>query len=430
MGLISSLNREHLKALLVDRQFRLKARNFILNNIERTRKSKMVKSFPYSATLNTTNMCNLRCRFCELHYFYKKAKESAGRVFPNHLDTDILKNSDEWLRYAISVELSGASGEPFVNPNIIEVIHWLKKHNIRISATTNGLLIDEEIAQELIRAKFDSLLFSIHAGDSELYAQLQGGDFDQVLSNMKYIAALKREGNCTYPRIYVNFMLNQMTAHSVKDLMKLVKGIGVDAFVMNHYYDSRNALNKDISFYFDVERCNELLKDAYSYAKEIGLTTLPAQPPYLASMGEGDIDDNPGGSCQAPWTTIKFKGCVEHENCEYLGVCNRILLFRLDYKEFYEDGRNSFHKDIWNSKLLQFFRETVNSKESNPVCRFCRNPDTARIRCIDNLEYSRLRDQVIKDFFTEFRSRYEAKPVRGLIPLEEHPYKYDEKDGF
>ena len=430
MGLISSLSGEYLRALLVNPQFRLKARNYVLNNIERISKRKVVKSFPYHATMNTTNICNLRCQFCEIHYFYKKAKESAGRVFPNHLDIDILKNSDEWLRHAIGIELSGASGEPFVNPNIVGVIHWLKKYDIKLSATTNGLLINEEIAQELIRAKFDSLLFSIHAGDSEMYAHLQGGDFDQVLSNMESIVTLKKRENCAYPLIYINYMLNQMTAHSVKDLMKLVKGIGVDAFVMNHYYDCRNALNRAISFYFDVERCNELLKDAYGYAKEIGLTMLPTQPPYLANMGEGNDEDVPCGSCQVPWTTIKFKGCVEHENGEYLGVCNRIILFRLDYKEFYEDGRNSFHKDIWNSKLLQFFRETVNSKESNPVCRFCRDPDTARIRCLDNLEYSRLRDQAIKDFFTEFSSRYEAKPVRGLILLEENPYKYDEKDGF
>ncbi len=430
MGILSNLNRETIKDLLVNRQFRLKARNYALNNIERISRRRVVKSFPYFATMNTTNICNLRCQFCEIHYFYKKAKESAGRVFPNHLDIDVLEQSDEWLKYVISTELSGASGEPFINPNIIDVIHWLKKYDIQLSATTNGLLIDEGIARELIKAEFDSLLFSIHAGDSELYNQLQGGDFNQVLSNMKYIAALKREGNCAYPRIYINYMLNQMTAHSVKGLMKLAKEAGADAFVMNHYYDCRNALNRDISFYFDVERGDELLKDAYSYAEGIGLAMLPTEPPYISNMSGGNIKDCPGLNCQAPWTTIKFKGCVEHENCEYLGVCNRIMLFRLNYKEFYENRGNSFHKDVWNNKLLQFFRETVNSKESNPVCRFCRDPDTARIRCLDNVEYSRLRDQTIRDFFAEFRSRYEAKPVRGLTLLEENPYKYDEKDGF
>ena len=112
-------------------------------------------SFPYYATINTTNICNLRCQFCEIHYFYKKAKECAGQVFPNHLDTEVLIHGDEWLKYMISVELSGASGEPFINPHFIDVIHLLKKYDIQLTATTNGQLINEAIARELVKTGFD-----------------------------------------------------------------------------------------------------------------------------------------------------------------------------------------------------------------------------------------------------------------------------------
>lgn len=430
MGLISNLNRENLKALLSDSQFRLKIKNLITNNVDRINKYRIVKSLPYLASLNTTNMCNLRCQFCEIHYFYKKAREQSGKVFPNHLDIDILKNSDEWLMYVIGIELSSATGEAFVNPNIIEVIRWLKKYGIRLSATTNGLLINEEIAQELIKAKFDSLLFSLHAGDCKTYTYLHGGDFNRVLSNIEFIVALKKRLGSNYPRISINFAINRENAHSLKDLMKWSAGIGVDIFMMNHYYDCRNALNKDISFYFDVERCNKLLKDAYSYAKNIGLKMIPVEPPYLGNVNESDINGNFGRQCTVPWTTIKFKGCVEYENCEYISVCNRVLLFRIDYKRFYENKETTFLKDIWNSEVLQFLRETVNSKESNPICRFCRDPNTPKIRCLDYVGYSRRRDQAIKDFFSEFRNRYEAKEVEGLTLLDRHPYEYDKKDGF
>jgi len=429
MSLRSNVSMENLKAIR-NSMFRLKIKNLIMNSIDRINKQRIVRSFPTSAALNVTNLCNLRCKFCEIHYFYKKAKEQSGKVFPNHLDVDILKNSDEWLKYVTGIELSGATGEAFVNPNIIEVIYWLKKYYIRLSATTNGLLIDEAIAGELIKAKFDSLLFSIHAGDGRTYTYLHGGDFNRVLSNLESVVALKKRLAANYPRISVNFALNQKNAHSLKDLIKWSKDIGVDAFIMNHYYDCRNALNEDISFYSDVERCNKLLKDAYDYAKKIGLKMIPAEPPYLANMNEREVNNDSGRRCKEPWTTIKFKGCVEYENCEYISVCNRVLLFRIDYKRFYGNEENSFLKNIWNSEVLQFLRETVNSKESNPVCRFCSDPNTSRIRCIDNAEYSRLRDQTIRDFFNEFRNRYEIKQIGGLVLLDENPYKYDEKDGF
>lgn len=147
-------------------------------------------------------------------------------------------------------------------------------------------------------------------------------------------------------------------------------------------------------------------------------------------MGESNINSNPNKRCEAPWARIKFKGCVEHENCEYISICNRILLFRINYQKFYENKENSFSQNIWNHPVLQFFRETVNSKESNPICKFCRGPDTPKIRCLDNVEYSHRRDKAVRDFFDEFRKRYEFEEVDGLTVLTENPYKYDEKDGF
>lgn len=430
MGLSSYINFQNLKAL-GNSQSRLKIRNFVSNKIDRVTNKKVMKSFPYSASLNVTNVCNLRCRFCEIHYFYKKAKDVSGKVFPNHLTADVLKNHSDWLKHVISMELSGASGEPFANPNIIEVIGYLKRLGIKLSATTNGLLIDEKVAEQLVKNSFDSLLFSVHAGDSRTYADLQGGDFDNFLARVKFLVNLKKQLRSNYPRININFALNKENAHSVKDLMKLAKDVGVDTFTMNHYYDCRNALDKDISFYFDVDRCNGLLKDAYDYARDIGLKMTPSEPPLLSALKESDFEPVPSRHCQQPWTAIKFKGCVEYENCEYVSVCNRILLFRIEYKNFYANRENSFHKNIWNSGVLQFLRATVNSKESNHVCRFCRDSATPKIRCLDNVEYSRRRDKAIRDFFTEFKkSGFRHEETEGLTLLDSFPYEYDEKDGF
>ena len=104
MSLRSNVSMENLKALR-NSLFRLKIKNFIMSNIDCINKRRVVKSFPTSAALNITNLCNLRCKFCEIHYLYKKAREQSGKVFPNHLDVDILKNSDEWLKYVTGIEL-------------------------------------------------------------------------------------------------------------------------------------------------------------------------------------------------------------------------------------------------------------------------------------------------------------------------------------
>ena len=74
----------------------------------------------------------------------------------------------------------------------------------------------------------------------------------------------------------------------------------------------------------------------------------------------------------------------------------------------------------------------MNSTESNPICRFCIDPDTPRVRCIDNIEYSHRWDKAVKDCFNEFkRSGIKHDEVGGLTLLDENPFAYcAEKDGF
>jgi len=118
-----------------------------------------------------------------------------------------------------------------------------------------------------------------------------------------------------------------------------------------------------------------------------------------------------------PWNSIKFKGCLEYENSHYIGVCNRIILFRLNYKEFNGD----FHKDIWNHELFRFFRRNV---MNNPICKFCRNPETPKLRCIDNRKYQIERDVAVNNFFKMAFNRIKVKERKGIYLFTENPYKY------
>ncbi|MBI2934925.1 MAG: hypothetical protein HYY29_05075, partial [Chloroflexi bacterium] len=254
-------------------------------------------------------------------------------------------------------------------------------------------------------------------------------DFDLVVSNLRDLVRLKRQYGSPYPRININFALNRRNAASAAGLLELAKDIGVDRVNVYHYYDGRNALDGDVSFYFDVESGNKLLRDLYEHAARIGLPVAPAAPPYLSDLTSAPKNRQPAQPCSAPWTAIRIKGCVEYENCHYLGVCNRILLLRMDYRKFYRNKANSFSRHVWNHPVLQFLRETANSRESNPVCRFCKHPDTRRVRCLDNVEYSYRRDRAVQDFFAEFRGKRRFHEVEGLTVLAENPYKYEPEHG-
>lgn len=402
--------------------------NLLINNSDYQAQNQIVKSLPISACMNVTNICNYRCEFCEIHYLYQYAKEKAGMVFSNHLTLEDLKNHDEWLKNIFNLELSGASGEPFANPEFVPIVHYLKEKypHLILTATTNGSLIKPTDVEALVGAKFDRLLFSIHGGDSNTYRLLQGGDLDKILSVIKDFIKIKKQNRSRYPLLSINFALNKLNADSIFNLIDVLSGLDIEFLYIQHYYDARNALKekypaKEISYYFDVGAGNKLMERIYEYAAQKQVNLYPAKPLFLNKASLGEIESDvcaPCRRCLEPWRSIKFKGCVEKEGTVYLGVCNRILLFRLNYKEFFAHGGG--FSDIWNHPLIQFLRSRVGD---NPLCEFCLNKENNSVRCLNYAEYGARRDKAILDFFAEYKKVYiNVKEIPGLEVVDRHPY--------
>ncbi len=405
--------------------------NFIVSNYDYQKRNQTARSLPTNAALNVTNLCNYHCKFCEIHYFYKFAREKSGRVWANNLSLDDVEKYHGWLRGLVSLELSGATGEPFANPDFTRIVARLKDRypGLILSATTNGSLIRAEHIDSLIDSNFDRLLFSIHGGDPDVYKILQGGNFDRIIATIEKITKRKAERHSTYPFISINFALNKINAQSIFNLIDKVAHLGVDAIMVQHYYDTRNDMKsaydlKDVSYYYNVEDGNAMLDKIYGYAAQKGVRLHPKRPLYLdvdkADKTSDEADYGAGDTCRSPWAHFKMKGCVEEKDSVYLSVCNRGLLFKLKPQEFYAKG-GTFN-DVWNHELAQYMRKTVGQ---NPLCKFCLSPNTKEMRCLDNVKYSQMRDTAVKELFAAFRrDNPNVKEVPGLEVLDKNPYEF------
>lgn len=396
-----------------------------LNDVQRN--SLKPRSYPKTTRVNVTGLCNLRCSFCEIHYFYRHAQKVSGEIYPNFMDLTTIQ-AWIWLKYVESFRFETGAGEPFVNPHIIDMITYLR-HNypcMSLSVTTNGLLLGPKVRQVLVEQRFNSVSISLHAGSSEVYRSLQGGDFSRIVQNIRELISLRNQRGSSCPVASLNFALNKLNASSLEGLIYLAKELGVDFIYLYHYYNARNRLQADISFFFTPEEGNEHIRRAYSLAKSLGVKILPDSPPYLSFTQQEANPLHNGKQCYLPWTNIQFPPCLEEKDYHYVGVCNRVMLFKVDLNEW---GAQFDFRSIWHHPLLQYLRKTVNSGERNPICRFCRNPNTPRIRCVNTAEYSRQRDKAVRDFFAAGRREFRFMPEwRGLYMLDRNPYEYDEED--
>lgn len=394
--------------------FNLRFSNYFLVKYEYAKKNEFIHSYPLNISLNTTNICNYRCVFCESIYFYNFAKEKAGKIFPNHINLDFIKKFERLFKRLIYIDFTSASGEPLLNPYFINICKFLKKKHINLIVTTNGSLLDKFIAANLVDMKFNHITISMHSGEEKNYHELMGGDFNKVLNNIEYLIKVKKKKGIDLPKISINCLISTLNQHTIKNLIKKVKALDVNLNLYN-YYASRNKVNEDISFYSTPEAGSKFLEDIYQYAESLNFKLLSINSNFIENRENEDSCKN--YICDHPWKSLEFRGSVEFENSHYIGVCGRIMLFRLNYKEF--DG--DFHKDIWNHEIIKYLRKC---SLKNPICQFCQAPNRPKLRNLDNKQYQIKRDIAIRDFFANIYGTIKIEPKKGIYLLNKNPYEY------
>ncbi len=394
--------------------FNSKKSNYFRLYYELNKKKLILKSYPTLIFLTTTNLCNYRCKFCEIHYFYPFASNKAGKVFPNNININFIEKFRKLFKNSMFIELSGATGEPFLNPYFIEICKKLKTFKNILNSTTNASLLNTSISKELVEMKFNTIVASIHSGDEDNYQVLQGGDLNMIFNNLKTLIEIRNAKKTGMPKVIINCLLFKLNHNTLKNLIRQAKEIGIDSVNIYHYYASRNKLEKNVSYYFDSEKGNKILDELYEYARIIGQKINPLIPNYIDI---DSMDKNIKNKCNQPWENIKFKGCVEYEDSHYIGACNRIMLFRLNYKEF----KGDFINNIWNHELFIYLRETV---LQNPICKYCNDVNTPKLRCINNKEYQIKRDKAIEEFFIEASKNIEITSRNGIYLIHKNPYEY------
>jgi len=169
-------------------------------------------SSPSSVEVAITGKCNLRCLYCS-HF------TSAADV-PEDLPTA------EWLAFfeelgrlaVLRITLEG--GEPFVRPDLPELIEGIVKNRMRFSILSNGTLITDELAAFLAATRrCDSVQVSIDGSKPETHDACRGqGNFLKAVQGLQN---LQRHGVPVTVRVTIN-------RHNLEDLPEVARFLLID----------------------------------------------------------------------------------------------------------------------------------------------------------------------------------------------------------
>lgn len=184
--------------------------------------------YPLYMEISPVGSCNHRCVFCAYDFIGHPNR----RLETPRLMRFISEMSDAGVR---SVLYAG-EGEPLLHADIGMIIRQTKQKGIDVGLFTNGHLLHERMAQE-IAASLTFIRFSFNAGNRQNYAdihQVKPDSFDTVVGNIAAVAHLKKKKKLNVD-IGIQFVLLPENADSLLDAVDIIRGTGVDYFVIKPF---------------------------------------------------------------------------------------------------------------------------------------------------------------------------------------------------
>lgn len=135
---------------------------------------------PTYVDFSLTPYCNLKCDFC-----YASACGRKGNNAPLSLE-DLKKAFDELDELEV-LRVGFEGGEPFLRPDIIDILKEADKHNFTYYINSNGTLITDKYARELAKTDVDKICVSIDGPNPEINDESRGvsGAFELTKKGIK-----------------------------------------------------------------------------------------------------------------------------------------------------------------------------------------------------------------------------------------------------
>jgi MoaA/NifB/PqqE/SkfB family radical SAM enzyme len=162
-------------------------------------------------------------------------------------------------------------GESFLNKDFIKMLAYAKSKSLLVEIYDNFSLIDQKIADELIRLKIDSVYASIDAASKDTYEKIRlGGDFGRVIENVRYFIEAKKLNGAPLTAFNFHYIVSKINLYEMLPYLELVhtlsKGdnLTVQFTRLLHSY-------KEIEDLF-VEIPEELISKVENKARNLGIT--------------------------------------------------------------------------------------------------------------------------------------------------------------
>jgi tungsten cofactor oxidoreducase radical SAM maturase len=194
--------------------------------------------------IQPTTDCNLHCRTC-IHNVWDVPKAQMS------MDTfqRVLESLDD-LPHLTRIVFSGF-GEPLIHPNILEMIGAVCKRNMAVTLGSNGILLDAEMARELIKLGVDRLVVSIDGVSQETYAAVRGAMLSQIVNNIRTLNEVKSQLGSLTPALGIEFILLKTNVSELAELTRLASRLNAARVLVSNVLPYTEEMRSEILYGYE-----------------------------------------------------------------------------------------------------------------------------------------------------------------------------------
>ncbi len=181
---------------------------------------------PKMLFLELTTRCNLNCVMCYRNSWGERLGDLSEKLFDKVLE-DAVEAGIEFVWFA-------GWGEPLAHPKFLEFAEKVKDRGLKLGVNTNGLLLDEYVAERLMKIGIDRVTVSVDAADPEAYGSIRRGDFYRLMRALKSLHRAKKELGKTYPILEFAFTLMLDNLNEAVPLIDLAVQHGVGRVIISN----------------------------------------------------------------------------------------------------------------------------------------------------------------------------------------------------
>ncbi len=199
------------------------------------RRDETPAGLPLRLWVETSTRCNLRCPMCPNKELPADARAT--------MDLDLFKKIVDQARGAVNDMYLHHRGEPLTHPGLFDMIRHAESAGIRTRFHSNGALLNEEKAQQLLEARPSMVSFSVDGFSKEPYeAARPGAVFEKTIENLFRLARERAARGQRHPYLVVERIRFRHphpgeTPEAIASLRKRFLDAGIDEVIEKEEYE-------------------------------------------------------------------------------------------------------------------------------------------------------------------------------------------------